>query len=108
MDLINYHFDKPWYRQSEVLDKLCMSNATLKRYMSEQLKGGKTLAEMGYLKFQGFKEACWNPIKLSAWLIEFKLEPEAKYDYELAEQRRINMSIVNFNKAKAKKEAINE
>jgi|TARA_R100001143_G_scaffold62373_1_gene65532 hypothetical protein len=106
MDLINYHFDKPWYRQSEVLDKLCMSNATLKRYMSEQLKGGKTLAEMGYLKFQGFKEACWNPIKLSAWLIEFKLEPEAKYDYDLAEQRKIRMGLVNINNQKRK--AINE
>ena len=74
--------------------------------MSEQLKGGKTLAEMGYLKFQGFKEACWNPIKLSAWLIEFKLEPEAKYDYDLAEQRKIRMGLVNINNQKRK--AINE
>jgi len=97
MDLINYHFDKPWYRQTEICDKLCMSNSSLKRYMSEQLKGGKTLAEMGYLKFEGFKEACWNPIKLSAWLIEFKLEPEAKYNYDLAEQKRVRIGLVNLN-----------
>ena len=106
MELINYHFDKPWYKQSELIIKLGMSNICLKRYMSEQLKGGKTLAEMGYLKFQGFKEACWNPIKLSAWLIEFKLEPEAKYDYDLAEQRKIRMGLVNINNQKRK--AINE
>ena len=66
--------------------------------MSEQLKGGKTLAEMGYLKFQGFKEPCWEPQKYIAWLIEHKLEAEAKYDYDLAEQRKLRMGIVNFNK----------
>ncbi len=104
MDLLNYKFDKPWYRQSEVLDKLCMSNATLKRYMSEQLKGGGNLSDMGYLKFQGFKEACWNPIKLSTWLIEFKLEPEAKYNYDQLEQQKIRMGIVNLNNHKKRKE----
>ena len=108
MELINYHFDKPWYKQSELIIKLGMSNICLKRYMSEQLKAGKELSAMGYLKFKGFKEPCWEPHKLIAWLIENKLEPEAKYDYELADQSRIIMSIVNFNKAKAKKEAINE
>jgi len=71
--------------------------------MSEQLKGGKTLAEMGYLKFQGFKEPCWEPQKFIAWLIEFKLEPEAKYDYDLAEQKRIRMGVINFNNQKKRK-----
>ena len=87
MDLINYHFDKPWYRQSELIEKTSGSNASLKRYMSVQLKSGGTLTEMGYLKFQGYKEACWDPQKYTAWLIEHKLETEPKYDYELAEQR---------------------
>ena len=31
---------------------------------------------MGYLKFQGFKEPCWEPQKYIAWLIEHKLEKE--------------------------------
>ena len=104
MDLINYHFDKPWYRQSELCEKLSMSNACLKRYMSEQLKGGGTLSEMGYLKFQGYKEACWDPIKYTAWLIEHKLEKEPKYDYELAEQKRVGMGLVNLQNHKKRKE----
>ena len=58
MELINYHFDKPWYKQSELIIKLGMSNICLKRYMSEQLKAGKELSAMGYLKFKGFKEPC--------------------------------------------------
>lgn len=74
--------------------------------MSEQLKAGKLLSEMGYLKFKGFKEACWEPHKLIAWLLENKLEPERTYNYELAEQKKIRMGIINFNKEKAKKEAI--
>ena len=65
--------------------------------MSEQLKSGETLTEMGYLKFQGFKEPCWEPQKFIAWLIEFKLEPEAKYNYDLAEQKRVRIGLVNLN-----------
>ena len=102
MDLINFKFDKPWHRQSEVLEKLSMSNACLKRYMAEQLEGGRTLSDMGYLKFEGFKEACWCPVKLSNWLIENKLEKEPQYDYDLAEQKRVQMGLVNFNKHKQK------
>jgi hypothetical protein len=102
MDLFNFKFSKPWYRQSEVLEELSMSNACLKRYMSEQQKKGLKLADMGYLKFEGFKEACWDARKLSIWLIEHKLEPEPQYDYELAEQKKVRMGIVNFNNHKKK------
>ena len=106
MDLVNFKFDKPWHRQSEVLEKLSMSNACLKRYMAEQLKGGGNLTDMGYLKFEGFKEACWCAIKLSNWLIEHKLEPEPKYDYELAEQKKVRMGVVNLNNQQRKKASI--
>ena len=102
MDLFNFKFSKPWYRQSEVLEELSMSNACLKRYMAEQQKKGLKLADMGYLKFEGFKEACWDARKLSIWLIEHKLEPEPQYDYELAEQKKVRMGIVNFNNHKKK------
>ena len=103
MEMINFKFDKPWYRQSELLEKTGGSNSQLKRYMAEQLKGGGNLTEMGYLKFQGYKEACWDPVKYTAWLIEFKLEPEPKYDYELAEQRKVRMGLVNLNNVKQMK-----
>jgi len=104
MDLINYKFDKPWYRQSEVLDKLSMSNACLKRYMSEQLKGGGDLSDMGYLKFEGFKEACWCPVKLLNWIIENKLETEPKYDYDKLEQQKLQMGVVNLNNQRKRKQ----
>ena len=97
METINFKFDKPWYRQSELLEKLSMSNACLKRFMAERLKGGGDLSDMGYLKFEGFKEACWCPVKLLNWIIENKLEKEPKYDYELAEQKRVRMNVVNLN-----------
>tara|TARA_B100000959_G_C14679001_1_gene499781 strand:+ start:61 stop:378 length:318 start_codon:yes stop_codon:yes gene_type:complete len=102
MELINFKFDKPWYRQSELLEKLSMSNACIKRYMKEQLEGRGNLSDMGYLKFEGFKEVCWCPIKFCTWLIEHKLEKEPEYDYELAEQKRVHMGVVNLNKHKQK------
>ena len=103
MEMFNFKFDKPFYRQTELLEKLSMSNACLKRYMSEQLKGGGNLTEMGYLKFEGFKEVCWCPLKFTAWLVEHKLEKEPKYDYELAEQKRVRMSVVNLNNNQQRK-----
>ncbi|MBC8303737.1 MAG: hypothetical protein H8E55_49250 [Pelagibacterales bacterium] len=106
MDLLIFKFDKPWYRQTELLEKLSMSNACLKRYMSEQLKGGGTLSDMGYLKFEGFKEACWCPNKFCAWLIENKLEKEPEYNYDKLEQQKLRMGIVNFNNKQQKKASI--
>ena len=103
MEWFNFKFDKPWYRQSELLEKTSGSNSNLKRYMKEQLESGGTLEEMGYLKFKGYKEACWDPVKYTNWLIENKLEKEPEYDYELAEQKRVRMGIVNFNKKQQKK-----
>ena len=103
MEVLLFKFDKPWYRQTELLEKTSMSNACLKRYMSEQLKGGGNLTEMGYLKFEGFKEVCWCPLKFTAWLVEHKLEKEPKYDYELAEQKRVRMSVVNLNNNQQRK-----
>ena len=81
-----------------------MSNACLKRYMHEQINDKKgNLTEMGYLKFEGFKEACWCPVKFTAWLIENKLEKEPKYDYDLAEQKKVRMGLVNLNNVKQMK-----
>ena len=71
--------------------------------MAEHLKGAGALSDMGYLKFEGFKEACWCPIKFTAWLIEHKLEREPKYDYELAEQKKVRMGVVNLNNQQRKK-----
>ena len=103
MEMLDFKFEKPWYRQSELWEKLSMSNACLKRYMKEQLDDKKgDLTEMGYLKFQGFKEVCWNPQKFVFWLIENKLEKEPTYDYELAEQKRLRMGVVNLNNQRRK------
>ena len=111
MDVINFTFDKPFYRQTEMLVKLSMSEACLKRYMKEVIdsRGEKgTLTEMGYMKFEGYKEACWIPGLLLNWLIENKLEAIPKYDYELAEQKRVSMGVINFNKQQLKRKAKNE
>ena len=104
MEILKFKFDKPWYRQTELLDKTGGSNSCLKRYMSEQLKGGGTLADMGHLKFEGYKEACWDPIKYTTWLIEHKLEKEPEFDYDLAEQKRVRMGLFNLNNHKKRKE----
>jgi len=107
MELGNFKFDKPWYLQSELLIVLSMSSACLKRYMQEQKTKGTDLSEMGYMKFKGFKEACWNPHKLMAWILENKIEQAPKYDYDLADQKREQMRVINLNNKQQQKGAIN-
>ena len=107
MDVINFTFDKPFYRQTEMLEKLgTMSPACLKRYMSEVQKSGGNLADMGYLKFEGYREICWNPVLLLNWLIENKLETIPKYDYELAEQKRVRTGVINFSNQQLKRKEV--
>jgi len=96
LSYLNHKYDKPWYRQSEILLLLAMSESTLKRYMADHRKANLPLADMGYLKFKGFKEICWQPGVLTYWLVQNKLEPEVKYDYELAEQKKVQMNIINL------------
>ena len=66
--------------------------------MADWRKSGKPLAEMGYIKFQGFRETCWQPGVFTRWIIANKLEAEVKYDYDLAEKKKNQMGVINFNK----------
>ena len=60
-------------------------------------------------KCKGFKEVCWQPKMLTHWLIQNVLETEVKYDYELAEQKRVQMNVINLSKKQStQKGAINE
>mgnify|MGYP003646555330 FL=1 len=109
LNYLTHKYDKPWYRQSEMLLLTAMSESCLRRYMADQRKAGLPLADMGYLKFEGFKEVCWQPGLFTHWLITNKLEAEVKYDYELAEQKKVRMNVVNLNKQQStEKGAINE
>ena len=71
--------------------------------MLEVQESGGNLADMGYMKFEGYKEACWIPGLLLNWLIENKIEKIPQYDYELAEQKRLRMGVINFKKHKERK-----
>jgi len=109
LNYLNHKYDKPWFRQSEMLELTGMSESCLRRYMADQRKANKPLADMGYLKFKGFKEVCWQPKMLTHWLIQNVLETEVKYDYELAEQKRVQMNVINLSKKQStQKGAINE
>ena len=71
--------------------------------MLEVQESGGNLADMGYIKFKGYKDACWIPGLLLNWLIENKIEKIPQYDYELAEQKRLAMGVINFKKHKERK-----
>jgi hypothetical protein len=103
----NFVFVKPYYRRKEFLELFSMSESTLKRYMAEQRGRGLSLSEMGYLLIEGFREDCWQPQIFLDWLMENKVIPEAKYDYDLRAKREAHMTVVNLNKKMKHKEAYN-
>ena len=109
MDILrtNFNFAKPYYRRGEFLDLFSMSESTLKRYIAEQRLKGVSLSEMGYLNIEGFREDCWIPQTFLNWLMENKVIPEAKYDYDLLAKREAHMTVVNLNKKTKHKEAYN-
>lgn len=104
---LNFNFAKPYYRRSEFLDLFSMSESTLKRYMAEQRSKGVSLSEMGYLNIEGFREDCWIPQIFLNWLMENKVIPEAKYDYDLRAKKEAQMTVININKKMKQKEAYN-
>ena len=106
-DYLTHKYEKAWVLQSELLRLMSMSESTLKRYMADWRKSGKPLAEMGYIKFQGFRETCWQPGVFTRWIIANKLGAEVKYDYDLAEKKKNQMGVINFNKKLKMKEATN-
>lgn len=75
--------------------------------MAEQRSKGVSLSEMGYLNIEGFREDCWQPQIFLNWLMENKVIPEAKYDYELRAKKEAQMTVININKKMKQKEAYN-
>jgi len=88
LELKSYQFTKPYYKQSELLALVSISNTTLKRYMEEWSNKGGDLGDMGHFYLKGCKEACFVPRLFISWLIANKINIATTYDYEVAERRK--------------------
>jgi hypothetical protein len=98
INLTNFKFDKPYYRQSEFLLLFSISESCLKRYVKEWTDVGKNPEDMGHLNIKGFKEICWIPITFINWLVENKIEVPVRFDYQVSEQHKLKTNILNIPK----------
>jgi len=99
--LLNYKFPKPFYSQSQLLELMgSISEATLKRYMSDWIEKGNDLKEMGYFRIDNVRENQFEPTTFIKWLYDHKINREYKYDYELKERDSLKDTLLNLKDAK--------
>lgn len=99
-NLKNFKFDRPYYRQSKLLDIFSISETTLRRYIKEWIDLGKNAQDMGHLNIKGFSEICWCPVTFLHWLIANKINVAVTYDYQKVEQDKLKSNIVSIPKKK--------
>ena len=107
--MFNFRYLKPYYTQSEVLELFSLSKSTLQRYREEVMKkGGDLWVDLGYFHIDGTKEAMYEPVRLSNWLLENKINIPKPYDYQVDEIKKVKDGLVEFpNFKKKNKEKLN-
>ena len=89
--MFNFRYLKPYYTQSEVLELFSLSKSTLQRYREEVMKkGGDLWVDLGYFHIDGTKEAMYEPVRLSNWLLENKINIPKPYDYQVDEIKKVS------------------
>lgn len=95
--MFNFKFLKPYYSEEELLELFSLSKSSLQRMREECLKGGGDLfLNMGYFHIKGIKSAMYEPIKFSAWLFEYRVVAESKYDYEILETSKVKEGLIKL------------
>ena len=70
-------------------------------------KGGDLWVDLGYFHIDGTKEA-YEPVRLSNWLLENKINIPKPYDYQVDEIKKVKDGLVEFpNFKKKNKEKLN-
>ena len=107
--MFNFRYLKPYYTQSEILELFSLSKSTLQRYREEVMKkGGDLRVDLGYFHIDGTKEAMYEPVRLSNWLLENKINIPKPYDYQVDEIKKVKDGLVEFpNFKKKNKEKLN-
>ena len=93
--LFYFTFRKPYYSQEELLDLFNLSKSTLQRYREEALKNNGELFEtLGYFKIEGIKEAQYEPVRFSTWLLENKINIPTNYSHDKAEKEKLRKGLM--------------
>jgi len=96
--MLNYKFDKAFYKESELLKRLPIPRSTFHRWQSEWISQGNDQKLMGKILVKGTSTVFWNGALFLQWLIKHKFNMETKYDYEVADKKEAVLVVSNLKK----------
>lgn len=99
--MLNYKFDKAFYKEADLLKVVPISRSTFYRWQSEWVSKGNDPKLMGKILVKGTSTVFWNAALFLQWLIEYKFNMETKYDYE-AEDKKKAVLVVSTIKQRNK------
>jgi len=100
--MLNYKFDKVFYKESELLNKVPIPRSTFHKWQSEWISKGNDPKLMGKILVKGTSTVFWNAALFLQWLIKYKFNMETKYDYEVEDKKKAVLVVSNLNKKKVK------
>ena len=96
--MLNYKFDKAFYKESELLKRVPIPRSTFHRWQTEWISQGKDPKLMGKILVKGTSTVFWNAALFLQWLIKYKFSMETKYDYEVADKNEAVLVVSTLKK----------
>jgi len=96
--MLNYKFDKAFYKESELLKRLPIPRSTFHRWQTEWISKGNDPKLMGKILVKGTSTVFWNGALFLQWLIKYKFNMETKYGYEVADKNEAMLVVSTLKK----------
>jgi len=101
-EVSQYIFDKPYVKQSELIDLFCISQSTLKLWMKTWEDNGGSLDDLGFMPINGIRENTWDPQKFLSFVINHKRKrPERRFSRT---ENRLGLTLIKTHKPQTHRE----
>lgn len=97
--MFNFKFLKPYYPEEEIIELFNISKSTLQRYRAEcmkQVSFQSLWEDLGYFHITGIKNAMYEPVRFSNWLISKKIDIGTNYSHDKKEKEDLSKGIQNL------------
>ncbi len=98
--MLNFKFDKAFYKEAEVLKVVPIARSTFYSWQSEWISKGNDPRLMGKLPVKGTSTVFWDGAKLLKWLYENKFNMETKYDYQVEDKKKAVLVVSTIKQRK--------
>ena len=105
---MTYNPSQLFHTTQQCLVAIPWSERGLMRLAQELIKQKRDVREMGLYRFEGMRGDLWDVKQLAKFLVSYKLDKKAHFDYEKVEQDNIKSALLYKFNHLTKKGKINE